>query len=96
MVNAGQSEAAPEKGAATNLFSGARRGGQSRNCWAAAGEVDAIFLKGASAAQLAQQFGLHTVIDTGIHPEPLIRANNGTPRTLSVDAHLSTSISIPP
>ena len=52
------------------------------------GEVDAIFLKGASAAQYAQDFGLHTVIDTGAHPDPLIRSNNGTPRTLAVDLHL--------
>jgi ABC-type nitrate/sulfonate/bicarbonate transport system substrate-binding protein len=52
------------------------------------GEVDAIFLKGAHGAQVADQFGLTTVIDTGAHPEPLIRANNGTPRTLAVDAHL--------
>ncbi|TFW22898.1 ABC transporter substrate-binding protein [Duganella callida] len=51
-------------------------------------EVDAIFLKGAHAAQVAQQFGLRTVIDTGAHPDPLIRANNGTPRTLTVDANL--------
>ena len=29
-----------------------------------------------------------TVIDTGIHPDPLIRANNGTPRTLTVDLNL--------
>lgn len=52
------------------------------------GEVDAIFLKGASGAQIAHQFGLTTVIDTGIHPDPLVRANNGTPRTLAVDGHL--------
>ncbi|MCU1718192.1 ABC transporter substrate-binding protein [Pseudomonas sp. 5P_3.1_Bac2] len=52
------------------------------------GEVDAIFLKGAYAVQLAQQFGLYSVIDTGAHPEPLIRSNNGTPRTLSVDLNL--------
>lgn len=52
------------------------------------GEVDAIFLKGAHAVQLAHEFGLHTVIDTGSHPEPLIRSNNGTPRTLAVDQHL--------
>jgi len=52
------------------------------------GEVDAIFLKGASAAQYAHDFGLHTVIDTGAHPDPLIRSNNGTPRTLAVDLHL--------
>lgn len=52
------------------------------------GEVDAIFLKGAHAVQVAQLFDLHTVIDTGAHPDPLIRANNGTPRTLTVDRHL--------
>jgi ABC-type nitrate/sulfonate/bicarbonate transport system substrate-binding protein len=51
-------------------------------------EVDAIFLKGAQATLAAAQFGLVTVIDTGIHPEPLIRANNGTPRTLTVDLNL--------
>lgn len=52
------------------------------------GEVDAIFLKGASGAQIANQFGLTTLIDTGAHPDPLVRANNGTPRTLAVDGHL--------
>lgn len=52
------------------------------------GEVDAIFLKGAHGAQVANQFGLTRVIDTGAHPDPLIRANNGTPRTLAVDGHL--------
>lgn len=51
------------------------------------GEVDAIFLKGAHGAQVANQFGLTKVIDTGAHPEPLIRSNNGTPRTLAVDGH---------
>jgi ABC-type nitrate/sulfonate/bicarbonate transport system substrate-binding protein len=52
------------------------------------GEVDAIFLKGAHAAQLVHHFGLKVIIDTGSHPEPLIRSNNGTPRTLSVDQNL--------
>ena len=52
------------------------------------GEVDAIFLKGAHGALVTNQFGLTTVIDTGAHPEPLIRANNGTPRTLAVDGYL--------
>jgi ABC-type nitrate/sulfonate/bicarbonate transport system substrate-binding protein len=52
------------------------------------GEVDAIFLKGSSGAQIAHQFGLTTVIDTGIHPDPLVRSNNGTPRTLAVDGYL--------
>jgi ABC-type nitrate/sulfonate/bicarbonate transport system substrate-binding protein len=52
------------------------------------GEVDAIYLKGAQGAEIAHLFGLDTVIDTGSHPEPFIRANNGTPRTLTVDANL--------
>src|SRR5690606_31466832 len=42
----------------------------------------------ASAAAIANQFGLYTVIDVGSHPDPLIRANNGTPRTLTVDLNL--------
>ena len=70
-------------------FGGRRNGGQNAELVGLLrGEVDAIFLKRAHAAQLAHQFGLHTVIDTGSHPEPLIRSNNGTPRTLSVDSHL--------
>lgn len=52
------------------------------------GDVDAIFLKGAHGLQLAAEFGLHVVVDTGSHPDPLIRANIGTPRTLTVDQHL--------
>ncbi|MGO4801641.1 ABC transporter substrate-binding protein [Pseudomonas sp. W22_MBD1_FP4] len=52
------------------------------------GDIDAIFLKGAHAVQLADEFGLHIVIDTGSHPDPMIRSNNGTPRTLTVDQHL--------
>ncbi|BBP84330.1 monooxygenase [Pseudomonas sp. Pc102] len=52
------------------------------------GDIDAIFLKGAHAAHLANEFGLQVVVDTGSHPDPLIRSNNGTPRTLTVDTHL--------
>ncbi len=52
------------------------------------GDIDAIFLKGAHAIQLANEFGLRVVVDTGSHPDPLIRANNGTPRTLTVDINL--------
>ncbi|WP_287908597.1 ABC transporter substrate-binding protein [Acinetobacter sp.] len=54
------------------------------------GEVDAIFLKGAHAAQIAQDFALHTIIDIGSHPDPILRSNNGTPRTLTVDESLLT------
>ncbi|NNG81618.1 ABC transporter substrate-binding protein [Acinetobacter sp. ANC 5378] len=49
------------------------------------GEVDTIFLKGALAVQIAQDFALHTIIDIGAHPDPILRSNNGTPRTLTVD-----------
>jgi ABC-type nitrate/sulfonate/bicarbonate transport system substrate-binding protein len=52
------------------------------------GEVDAIYLKGAQGVELVHLFGLRPIIDTGSHPDPLIRANNGTPRTLTVDAGL--------
>ncbi len=85
----GQSDAPAPTAGSTNVFSGRRSGGHSAELVGLLrGEVDAIFLKGASAAHTAHQFGLHTVIDTGVHPDPLIRANNGTPRTLTVDAHL--------
>jgi ABC-type nitrate/sulfonate/bicarbonate transport system substrate-binding protein len=86
-----QSEAPAVRVAGTQLFSG-RGQGNNPNHNELVGllrrEVDAIFLKGAQAAQAAAQFNLVTVIDTGVHPEPLIRANNGTPRTLSVDLNL--------
>jgi ABC-type nitrate/sulfonate/bicarbonate transport system substrate-binding protein len=86
-----QSEAPAVRVAGTQLFSG-RGQGNNPNHNELVGllrrEVDAIFLKGAQAAQAAAQFNLVTVIDTGVHPEPLIRANNGTPRTLTVDLNL--------
>lgn len=88
-IEAGQSDAPAERVAGINVFGGGRRAGQVAELTGLLrGEVDAIFLKGAQAAHLAQLFGLHTVIDTGVHPDPLVRANNGTPRTLTVDAHL--------
>jgi ABC-type nitrate/sulfonate/bicarbonate transport system substrate-binding protein len=90
VIAAGQSDAPAERVAGTQIFGGRRSSGQARELVGLLrGEVDAIFLKGASAAHLANLFGLHTVIDTGSHPEPLIRANNGTPRTLTVDRNLT-------
>jgi len=90
VITAGQSDAPAERVGGTQIFGGRRSGGQARELVGLLrGEVDAIFLKGASAAHLANLFGLHTVIDTGSHPEPLIRANNGTPRTLTVDRNLT-------
>jgi ABC-type nitrate/sulfonate/bicarbonate transport system substrate-binding protein len=88
-IDGGYSDEPAQRVAGTQLFSGRRAGSRSAELVGLLrGEVDAIFLKGAQAALVANQFGLHTVIDTGSHPEPLIRANNGTPRTLTVDANL--------
>lgn len=82
-------EPAVKSDTGTNTFSGRRAGGRNVELLGLLRrEVDAIFLKGASAAQIAHQFGLQVVIDTGSHPDPLIRANNGTPRTLTVDINL--------
>jgi ABC-type nitrate/sulfonate/bicarbonate transport system substrate-binding protein len=76
---------------AGTLFSQRSGGGRNQNAEVIGllrDEVDAIFLKGVHGARTAYDFGLVTVIDTGSHPEPLIRSNNGTPRTLTVDADL--------
>jgi ABC-type nitrate/sulfonate/bicarbonate transport system substrate-binding protein len=89
VITTSQSEAPAERIAGTQIFSGRASGGNARELVGLLrGEVDAIFLKGASASHLANLFGLRTVIDTGSHPEPLIRSNNGTPRTLTVDRNL--------
>ena len=88
VVQAGYSDTAAKTEGGNFVFSSRSAGHNAELVSLLRGEVDAIFLKGASAAQLADQFGLHTVIDTGSHPEPLVRANNGTPRTLTVDLNL--------
>jgi ABC-type nitrate/sulfonate/bicarbonate transport system substrate-binding protein len=88
-IDATFSDEPAKRVAGTQLFAGRNSGNRNTELVALLrGEADAIFLKGAHAALVANQFGLHTVIDTGSHPEPLIRANNGTPRTLTVDANL--------
>lgn len=50
------------------------------------GEVDAIHVKGSLGYEFAFLGGAHIVIDTGFHPDPSIRINNGAPRPLTVDA----------
>ncbi|NEQ29331.1 MAG: ABC transporter substrate-binding protein [Microcoleus sp. SIO2G3] len=52
------------------------------------GQVDAIYVKGAVGIDLAQSHQLKTIVDLGTHPDPLIRVNNGTPRTVTVNAEL--------
>ena len=51
-------------------------------------EVDAVYVKGAPGVETARAIGAREVIDLGFHPDPLVRVNNGTPRTITVDAAL--------
>lgn len=53
-----------------------------------AGDVDVIFHKGSRGLELADAIGADIVFDVGHHPDPNVRVNNGSPRTLTVDAKL--------
>jgi ABC-type nitrate/sulfonate/bicarbonate transport system substrate-binding protein len=53
------------------------------------GEVDAIYLKGTPAIQIANFIGAVQVAEIGFHPDPLIRVNSGSPRLLTVDERLA-------
>ena len=53
-----------------------------------AGTVDAIFTKGARGLQAAVEQGLQIVYDIRQHPDLRVRANNGAPRPITVDAGL--------
>ncbi|BET26984.1 ABC-type nitrate/sulfonate/bicarbonate transport system substrate-binding protein [Limnobacter thiooxidans] len=53
-----------------------------------AGEVDAIFVKGARGLEAAETHGVHIVYDIRQHPSKLVRANNGAPRPITVDREL--------
>lgn len=52
------------------------------------GEVDAIFVKGASGIAAANLIAAREVVSFGFHDDPAIRINSGTPRLLTVDAAL--------
>jgi len=52
------------------------------------GEVQAIFTKGSRGLELADAIGARILFDVGQHPDPKVRVNNGSPRTLTVDAEL--------
>ncbi len=52
----------------------------------ATGAVDAIFVKAAEGISIANLIAARVLVETGRHPDPKIRINNGTPRTLTVDA----------
>lgn len=52
------------------------------------GHVDAIFVKGAHGAQAAAELGAKVLLDLRTHPDPLVRANHGAPRPVTVDQAL--------
>ncbi|XVQ15303.1 ABC transporter substrate-binding protein [Spirillospora sp. CA-255316] len=54
----------------------------------ARGEVDAVYVKGARAADQARELGLVVAVDLDAHPDPRTRVNNGTPRPITVHERL--------
>ena len=52
------------------------------------GEVDAVYVKGAAAADAAREHGAVVGIDLDQLPERRFRVNNGTPRPITVHEHL--------
>lgn len=56
--------------------------------WLAAGRVDAVYVKGAAAAEAAARLGLVVGIDLDSYPSRLARVNNGTPRPITVHADM--------
>lgn len=53
-----------------------------------AGKVDAVWLKGAGGVAAVRELGLRAVLRIDLDPAPLVRVNNGTPRTLTVRQEL--------
>ncbi|MFE5501136.1 MULTISPECIES: ABC transporter substrate-binding protein [Amycolatopsis] len=53
-----------------------------------AGEVDAIYVKGARAAEVAREHGLRVAVDLDTATTRRGRVNNGTPRPITVHADL--------
>lgn len=54
----------------------------------AAGEVDAVYVKGSAAADAARELGLVVGVDLDAYPSRLGRINNGTPRPIVVHQHM--------
>jgi len=54
----------------------------------AAGEVDAVYVKGSAAADAARELGLVVGVDLDAYPSRLGRINNGTPRPIIVHQHM--------
>jgi len=82
---------APDDAAAPEFFGLKRRLPYAREAAALwAGDVDAFFVKGAEGVVVANLLQAHLVAEFGRHPDPKVRINNGTPRTLTVDETLAT------
>ena len=56
--------------------------------WLAAGKVDAVYVKGASAVDAAHKADVIVGIDLDAYPSRLTRVNNGTPRPITVHQNL--------
>jgi ABC-type nitrate/sulfonate/bicarbonate transport system substrate-binding protein len=54
-----------------------------------AGEVDAIYAKGAVSATLVAEHGLRALVDFNTYEDPQVRINAGTPRPITVDRKLA-------
>ncbi|MGH7290641.1 MAG: ABC transporter substrate-binding protein, partial [Myxococcota bacterium] len=52
------------------------------------GHVDAIFIKGSHGVQAVAELGAQVLLDLRSHPDPLVRANHGAPRPVTVDQAL--------
>jgi 2'-hydroxybiphenyl-2-sulfinate desulfinase len=52
------------------------------------GEVDAVYVKGARAAEQAREIGAVVAVDLDAHPDRRTRVNNGTPRPITVHERL--------
>ncbi|WP_406229406.1 ABC transporter substrate-binding protein [Nocardia sp. NBC_01009] len=55
------------------------------------GEVDAIYVKGARAQEVAEENGLRIAVDLDATESKRLRVNNGTPRPITVHAELLES-----
>lgn len=56
--------------------------------WLAEERVDAVYVKGAAAAEAAERLRLVVGLDLDAYPGRLARVNNGTPRPITVHEHM--------
>lgn len=71
------------------LLSNGQRGAYRREVLALTEKhVDAIFVKGSRGIEVIEELKAQVVFDLRDHPNPLVRANNGAPRPVTVDLHL--------